>query len=740
MLPLKSMTATRQREMRELIARLERDSERLRDARHHDPHAILGRHRLAGEEMVVIFLPGAVDVRINRTHDAKRHRSTDFFIWHGEPGSLPARYTISWRDQVGGMFEAHDAYAFPPLIEAGDLEAFNSGTHRRAHRFLGAHLRTVDGVPGVQFAVWAPNSERVSVVGPFNRWDGRRHPMRVRGSTGVWELFIPDIGVGTLYKYEIRNRDNGTIHLKCDPYGRQFELRPANAGIVADATPYAWQDASWMQSRRQQDWLHAPMSIYEVHLGSWQRADDGGFLSYEAIAERLVPYVLEHGFTHVELLPITEHPLDDSWGYQATGYFAPTSRHGTAAGLKRLIDCCHGAGIGVILDWVPAHFPRDAHALAHFDGSPLYEYSDPRKAEHLDWGTLVFNYERHEIRAFLISSACFWLEDFHVDGLRVDAVASMLYLDYSRRRDDWVPNAQGGNHNLEAISFLKELNTVTHGEFPGTVTLAEESTEWPLVSRPVANGGLGFSMKWNMGWMHDTLKYMSEDPVHRSYHHDKLTFGMMYAYSENFVLPFSHDEVVHLKRSLLAKMPGDDWQRAANLRLLFTYEWTYPGKKLLFMGGEFAQPTEWNFRAALPWYLAGNGMHAGMRRLVADLNRMYRGSAALYRHEFEPAGFRWIDCEDRANSVVSFRRIAGDELLVVALNFTPVPRERYLLGTPVAGSYREILNSDSTYYGGSNLGNPLPLTARAVPRHGLPYSIELTLPPLGGVVLEVVKR
>ena len=740
MLPLKSMTATRQREMRELIARLERDFERLRDARHHDPHAILGRHRLAGEEMVVIFLPGAVDVRINRTHDAKRHRSTDFFIWHGEPGSLPARYTISWRDQAGGMFEAHDAYTFPPLIEAGDLEAFNSGTHRRAHRFLGAHLRTVDGVPGVQFAVWAPNSERVSVVGPFNRWDGRRHPMRVRGSTGVWELFIPDIGVGTLYKYEIRNRDNGTIHLKCDPYGRQFELRPANAGIVADATPYAWQDASWMQSRRQQDWLHAPMSIYEVHLGSWQRADDGGFLSYEAIAERLVPYVLEHGFTHVELLPITEHPLDDSWGYQATGYFAPTSRHGTAAGLKRLIDCCHGAGIGVILDWVPAHFPRDAHALAHFDGSPLYEYSDPRKAEHLDWGTLVFNYERHEIRAFLISSACFWLEDFHVDGLRVDAVASMLYLDYSRRRDDWVPNAQGGNHNLEAISFLKELNTVTHGEFPGTVTLAEESTEWPLVSRPVANGGLGFSMKWNMGWMHDTLKYMSEDPVHRSYHHDKLTFGMMYAYSENFVLPFSHDEVVHLKRSLLAKMPGDDWQRAANLRLLFTYEWTYPGKKLLFMGGEFAQPTEWNFRAALPWYLAGNGMHAGMRRLVADLNRMYRGSAALYRHEFEPAGFRWIDCEDRANSVVSFRRIAGDELLVVALNFTPVPRERYLLGTPVAGSYREILNSDSTYYGGSNLGNPLPLTARSVPRHGLPYSIELTLPPLGGVVLEVVKR
>ena len=721
--------------MRELIASLERDFERLRDARHHDPHAILGRHQRAGREMVVVFLPGASHVRINRTKDAQRHRSSDIFIWHGEPGSIPARYTVSWQDHAGAMFEAHDAYSFPPLIDDGELEAFNSGQHRRTHRFLGAHPRLVDGIPGVQFAVWAPNAERVSIVGPFNFWDGRRHPMRVRGATGVWELFIPDIGVGTLYKFEIRNRDNGAIHLKADPYGRQFELRPANAGIVADATPYAWHDDGWMQTRLRHDWLHAPMSIYEVHLGSWQRADDGGFLSYETIAERLVPYVLEHGFTHVELMPITEHPLDDSWGYQATGYFAPTSRHGTAAGLKHLVDRCHTAGIGVILDWVPAHFPRDAHALAHFDGSPLYEYADPRKAEHLDWGTLVFNYERHEVRAFLISSACFWLEDFHADGLRVDAVASMLYLDYSRRREDWVPNAQGGNHNLEAIEFLKELNTVTHGEFPGTVTLAEESTEWPLVSRPVANGGLGFSMKWNMGWMHDTLKYMSEDPIHRSYHHDKLTFGMMYAYSENFVLPFSHDEVVHLKHSMLAKMPGDDWQRAANLRLLYTYQWTYPGKKLLFMGGEFAQPTEWNFRVALPWYLAGEGLHAGMRRLVADLNRIYRERAALSRNEFEPEGFRWIDCEDRANSILSYLRIAGDQLLVAALNFTPVPRERYLLGVPVAGKYREIFNSDSTYYGGSNLGNPLAVTTRPVSRHGLPYSIELTLPPLAGVVL-----
>ena len=722
--------------MRELLASLERDFERLRDARHHDPHSILGRHEHAGREYVIVYLPGAAHVRINRTHEAVRHRGGDFFVWHGEPGSIPPRYTISWQDGGGGVYEVHDPYAFPPLIDAGELHAFSAGVHRRAHRFLGAHQRTVDGISGVQFAVWAPNAERVSVVGPFNLWDGRRHPLRSRGMSGVWELFVPALDAGTLYKFEIRNRDNGTLHLKTDPYGRQFELRPATAAIVADPSSYAWQDEDWMRRRSQGDWLHAPMSIYEVHLGSWQRAPDGGFLDYGAIAERLVPYLLEHGFTHVELLPVTEHPLDDSWGYQATGYFAPTSRHGTAAGLKQLVERCHRARLGVILDWVPAHFPRDAHALAHFDGSPLYEYADPRKAEHLDWGTLVFDYSRREVRSFLISNACYWLEEFHADGLRVDAVASMLYLDYSRRKDDWVPNAQGGNHNLEAIEFLKDLNSVTHGEFPGTVTLAEESTEWPLVSRPVSSGGLGFSMKWNMGWMHDTLAYIREDPIHRAHHHEKLTFGMMYAYSENFVLPFSHDEVVHLKGSLLAKMPGDDWQRAANLRLLYTYQWTYPGKKLLFMGSEFAQPTEWNFRVALPWYLAGEARGAGMRRLVADLNRLYRERPALFRHEFEPAGFSWIDCEDRARSLLSYRRIAGDAFVIVALNFTPVPRERYRLGVPAPGRYREIFNSDSEFYGGGNLGNPLPIEARPAPLHGLPFSIELTLPPLAGVVLE----
>lgn len=729
------MTANARRDLRELLASLEPDFERIAGARHHDPHAVLGRHEHAGAEYAVVYLPGATRVHLNRSLPAARHGSSDFFVWHGAPGTLPARYTISWEDGHGGVYEIHDPYCFPPQIDERELASFNAGSHRRVHRMLGSHPRTVDGVPGVQLAVWAPNAERVSVVGPFNLWDGRRHPLRVRGSSGVWELFLPGIGPGSLYKFEIRNRDNGAVHLKIDPYGRAFEMRPDTAAIVAAPSSHQWHDSQWMGARAPAAWLHAPMSVYEVHLGSWQRHDDGGFLNYREIADRLIPHVRERGFTHIEVLPLTEHPLDDSWGYQATGYFAPTSRHGSADDLKAFIDRCHTSGIGVILDWVPAHFPRDAHALAHFDGAPLFEYQDPRKAEHLDWGTLVFNYERHEVRAFLISSACYWLEEFHVDGLRVDAVASMLYLDYSRRAGDFVPNRHGGNHNLEAIEFLKELNSVTHGEFPGTVTLAEESTEWPLVTRPVSAGGLGFSMKWNMGWMHDTLKYMSEDPLHRSHHHEKLTFGMMYAYSENFVLPFSHDEVVHLKGSLFARMPGDEWQRFANLRLLYAYQWTYPGKKLLFMGSEFAQPTEWNFRVGLPWHLAGEPARAGVNRLVADLNRLYRDEPALHRHEFEPAGFRWVDPDDRAHSVLTYLRRAGEDFLVVALNFTPVPREGLRIGVPRAGQYREIFNSDSTFYGGSNLGNPLPLEARALRAHGFEHAIEATLPPLGAIVL-----
>jgi 1,4-alpha-glucan branching enzyme len=743
MLPLKLMTATGRRELRELLASLERDLQRIADARHHDPHAILGRHLLGGTEYAIVYLPATRQVRLHRAHAAQRLRATDFFVWSGPAGTLPPRYTISREDDQGGLHEFHDPYCFPPQISDPELASFNNGSHRRIHRMLGAHAREVDGVGGTQFAVWAPHAERASVVGPFNLWDGRRHAMRVRGSSGVWEIFVPGIGPGTLYKFELRNRDNGTVHLKTDPCGRQFELRPADAAFVASNTSHEWRDSEWMERRRTQPWLHAPMSIYEVHLASWQRAQDGGFLSYAELAERLIPHLRDHGFTHVEFLPLTEHPLDDSWGYQTTGYFAATSRHGEAEGLKLLIDRCHQAGIGVILDWVPAHFPRDTHALARYDGEPLFEYSDPRKAEHLDWGTLVFDYSKHEVRAFLLSSACYWLEEFHVDGLRVDAVASMLYLDYSRRAGDFVPNRYGGNHNLEAVDFLKELNSVTHLDFPGTVTLAEESTEWPLVSRPVADGGLGFSMKWNMGWMHDTLAYMKEDPLYRVHHHQKLTFGMMYAYSENFVLPFSHDEVVHLKGSLYARMPGDEWQKFANLRLLYAYQWSYPGKKLLFMGGEFAQPTEWNFRVGLPWHLAGEERRLGVRALIRDLNALYRAERALHAHEFEPRGFRWIDPDDRSHSVLTFLRIADEDpvrgdFLVVALNFTPVPRERFRIGVPRTGQYAEIFNSDSKFYGGSNLGNPLPVTAQRMRTHGHEQTIEVTLPPLAGVILRPV--
>jgi 1,4-alpha-glucan branching enzyme len=719
-----------------LLKSLETDLKRIAEARHHHPGAILGHHEFHGLEVAILHLPDTAEVRLDGRHDARRHAESDFFVWEGRKGDLATHYRVSWNDGQGASGEFVDPYSFIPVPDADGLARLAAGHSIDAWRLLGAHVTAIDGVQGVLFSVWAPNAERVSVVGDFNRWDGRRHPLNVHGASGVWTLFIPGLGSGAIYKYEIRNRDNGTVHLKADPYARQFELRPGNAAIVAGPSNYAWADDAWRRHRERHGWLHAPMSIYEVHLGSWQRKADGGFLNYRELARELVPYVKRLGFTHIELLPVTEHPLDDSWGYQATGYFAATSRHGTPDDLRYFVDQCHQHGIGVLLDWVPAHFPRDAHALANFDGSALYEYSDPRKAEHRDWGTLVFDYARKEVRSFLLSSACFWLGEFHFDGLRVDAVASMLYLDFGRRGEAFVPNEYGGNQNLEAIEFLRLLNSITHDRFPGTVTLAEESTEWPLVSRPVSDGGLGFSMKWNMGWMHDTLKYFAEDPIYRSHHHDKLTFGMMYAYSENFVLPFSHDEVVHLKRSLLAKMPGDSWQQFANLRLLLAYQWMYPGKKLLFMGGEIAQTTEWNFRVALPRYLEGEAAHAGVQRLVQDLNRLYANSPALYRHEFEPSGFRWIDCDDRSQSVISFERRAGDEVLIVALNFTPVPRYGYRIGVPLSGRYREVLNSDSEYYGGSNVGNLAEIHASAEPRMGRPFSVALTLPPLGAVVLK----
>ncbi|MFZ5620972.1 MAG: 1,4-alpha-glucan branching protein GlgB [Pseudomonadota bacterium] len=706
------------------------------EARHHDPFAVLGRHPYGNGERVLAYLPGARTVRLVEA-DAKLARipDSDFFAWQGASGTIPQRYRLEWIDAHGNARTAYDPYCFPPQLSDFDLHLFGEGRHWHAYRFMGAHPHRCDGVDGVRFAVWAPNAERVSVVGDFNAWDGRRHPMRVRGGSGIWELFIPGLTPGQFYKYEIRNREYGTVHLKIDPYGREFEHRPGTAARIPDISRYEWGDADWLRTRRDRDWLHAPMSVYEVHLGSWRRGPQGEFLNYRELAGQLIPYVQGQGFTHIELLPVTEHPLDDSWGYQATGYYAPTSRHGTPDDFRFFVDQCHQHGIGVILDWAPGHFPKDDHALARFDGSALYEHADPRRGEHRDWGTLIFNYGRNEVRNFLLSSALYWIEECHIDGLRVDAVASMLYLDYSRDAGDWLPNIYGGRENLEAIDFLRQLNEVTHGQHPGTLMIAEESTAWPQVTRPAYVGGLGFSMKWNMGWMHDTLVYFSKDPVHRHYHHDQLTFGLLYAFTENFVLPFSHDEVVHGKSSMLHKMPGDEWQQFANLRLLYTYMWTYPGKKLLFMGSEFGQRSEWNFAAPLEWQALEYAPHAGVQNLVRDLNRLYRSEPALHAHDFEHEGFGWIDCHDAAQSVISYQRRAGTEVLVNVFNFTPVVREGYRLGVPEHGRYRVLLNSDSFFYGGGNIGEQI-LNTEPTPWMGHPCSIALTLPPLAGVVLK----
>ncbi|MGE3666561.1 MAG: 1,4-alpha-glucan branching protein GlgB [Steroidobacteraceae bacterium] len=717
-----------------MLAPLARDLERIAAGRHHHPHGVLGRHDGAdGECTILLHLPRARGVTIEDGLEAQRLDHSDFFAWRGSAALVPVHYRVQWSDALG-THARHDPYSFAPQIDAGSLASFARGAHHSAWEMLGALPSVRDGIAGVRFAVWAPHAERVSVVGPFCQWDGRQYPLSARASSGVFELFVPGLAPGELYKFEIRHRDSGALSLKSDPYAREAELRPATASRVGNLAPYAWRDDGWLAARAARNWLHAPMSIYEVHAGSWRRHADGGYCTWRELAQTLVPYAKDLGYTHLELLPVTEHPLDDSWGYQATGYFAPTSRHGTPDDLRHFIDACHAAGLGVLLDWVPGHFPRDAHGLARFDGAPLYEYADPRRGEHRDWGTLVFDYERHEVRSFLLSSACFWLGEFHFDGLRVDAVASMLYLDYSRK-DDFLPNRYGGNQNLEAIAFLRELNALVHARYPGAVVIAEESTDWPMVSRPTETGGRGFSMKWNMGWMHDTLGYFGKDPLFRSHHHRQLTFAMMYAYTENFVLPLSHDEVVHLKRSLLGRMPGDAWQRFANLRLLYLYMWTLPGKKLLFMGGEFGQDSEWDFARGLPWPQADEPGHAGIRPLIRDLNRLYAGEPGLHRHEFEPQGFEWLDCDDAASSILAYVRRSGESFVVVALNFTPVPRHGLRIGVPQAGRYREILNSDSAFYGGSNVGNPLPLATSAVPHHGRAQSLEITLPPLGGVIL-----
>ena len=625
-------------------------------------------------------------------------------------------------------------------ISPFDLHLLAEGRHYRSFDKLGAHLREVDGVRGVHFAVWAPNAAQVDVLGDFNAWAAGATPLRVREEAGVWEAFVPGIGVGALYKYRVVSRFNGYESERADPYGFGAEIRPQTASKVVDLDQYVWTDEEWLARRERTEPLRAPVSIYEVHLGSWMRSPEDGnrWLTYRELAPALAQYICDMGYTHVELLPINEHPFDGSWGYQTVGYFAPTSRFGSPIDFMFFIDYLHRAGVGVLLDWVPAHFPSDGHGLGYFDGTHLYEHEDPRQGHHPDWGTLVFNYGRSEVKNFLISNALFWMEKYHIDGLRVDAVASMLYLDYGRKAGEWIPNRFGGRENLDAVDFLRELNTLAYGERHGVIIAAEESTSWPMVSRPTYLGGLGFGFKWNMGWMHDMLDYMGHEPVHRSYHHNRLTFSLVYAFAENFMLPLSHDEVVHGKRSMIEKMPGDDWQKFANLRMLYGYQFGHPGKKLQFMGCEFGQRSEWNHDTSLDWHLLEQPLHAGLQQWVRDLNRLYRDTPSLYELDHDPAGFEWIDCSDHESSVVSFIRRGRDprDVLLFVCNFTPMPRHNRRVGAPFGGLWREVLNSDATLYGGSGQGNAGGAMALAESHHGRPYRIELVVPPLSVVIFQ----
>ena len=629
------------------------------------------------------------------------------------------------------------------LLTPLDLRLLAEGNRYKNHEKLGAHLVEVDGVKGTRFAVWAPNAKSVAVIGDFNDWNRDSHPMRNHPEAGVWEVFVPAVGRNTRYKYFIRSRTEDYEVEKADPYAFATEMRPGTASKVWNLAGYDWGDGEWMASRAPKSAHDAPISIYEVHLGSWMRVpDEGGWLTYRDLAPRLAEYAVEMGFTHVELLPITEHPFDGSWGYQTVSYYAPTARFGTPQEFKFLVDTLHQAGLGVFLDWAPAHFPKDEHGLGFFDGTHLYEHADPRLGHHPDWDTLIFNYGRKGVVDFLIGSALFWLDQYHIDGLRVDAVASMLYLDYGRKKDEWVPNQHGGRENIEAIDFLRRLNERVYAECPGAVTFAEESTAWPMVSRPTSMGGLGFGFKWNMGWMNDTLAYIEKDPLHRTHHHKKITFSTLYAFSENFILPFSHDEVVHMKGSMLDKMPGDEWQKFANLRTLYGYLFTYPGKKLLFMGSEFGQGREWTHDESLDWHLLDYPRHAGLRRWVQDLNRLYRSECALFESDSDSRGFEWIDGTDRQRSVISFlrRAVSPNDELVVVCNFTPVPREGYRIGVPHEGCWQELLNSDAALYGGSGVGNLGGLKAETEPTHGRSHSLNLTVPPLGCLIVKRTER
>ena len=710
---------------------------------HGDPFAILGMHGGDDQALTVrVFAPRASSVEvIDRNAGrsvAKLPRLHDAGFFAGAVGRRKNRFAYTLRIVEGDrVTETEDPYSFAPILGELDVYLMAEGTHRQLYAKLGAQLQTFDGIDGVSFVVWAPNASRVSVVGDFNHWDGRCHPMRKRYEGGLWELFVPRLERGALYKYELISASGSRLPLKADPVSFEQELPPATSSKVHGLVDYKWNDHEWMARRGKVLEVSAPVSIYEVHAGSWRRRSDGSWLDYDELGDSLIAHVKSMGFTHIELLPITEHPFSGSWGYQPIGLFAPTSRFGTPEAFARFVDRCHQEGIGVILDWVPAHFPSDEHGLGRFDGTALYEHDDPRLGLHKDWNTLVYNFGRREVSNFLLASALFWLAQFHIDALRVDAVSSMLYLDYSREPGEWLPNVYGSNENLEAIKFLHQTNTSVSEQFPGAVTIAEESTAWPNVSRPVQEGGLGFGYKWNMGWMHDTLEYMKKEPIYRSHHQNQMTFGLVYAFSENFILALSHDEVVHGKGSLFGKMPGDRWQKFANLRAYYAFMWTHPGKKLLFMGGEFAQEREWNHDSSLDWHLTDDPMHAGVMHLVKDLNRLYHELPALHQRDCSPEGFQWIDASDAAQSVLIYLRKGFDDIkpALVILNFTPMVREGYRVGVPAGGHWNEVLNTDSSLYGGSNVGNFGGVASSDVPWHGQATSIEVTLPPLSALVL-----
>ena len=710
---------------------------------HGAPFSLLGMHETGAKKpgvVVRVFRPSATKTELIRVADGKAVEMPrihadglyEAFFPNEKPFAYQLRFT--WFDKTTATLE--DPYRFPLQLTDLDMYLLGEGTNYKAYAKMGAHPMTIDGVEGVHFAVWAPNAVRVSVVGWFNNWDGRIHPMQQRGGSGLWELFLPHLKAGDLYKFEVKGH-HAFLAQKADPFAFASELRPRSASMVWDVQKYAWQDAAWLAKRDQTHWLEEAISVYEVHLSSWRRNpdDNNRMLTYGELAETLIPYVKKMGYTHVEMLPISEHPFDGSWGYQTIGYYSPTSRFGNPDEFKAFVDKCHQEGIGVIIDWVPAHFPKDGHGLAYFDGTHLYEHDDPRLGEHKDWGTYIFNYGRNEVRSFLLSNAIFLADVYHVDGLRVDAVASMLYLDYSRKEGEWIPNKYGGRENLDAVDFLKKFNELVHAEFPGFLTFAEESTAWPMVSRPTYLGGLGFDLKWNMGWMHDTLDYMHKDPVFRKYHHHQMTFSMIYAFNENFILPFSHDEVVHGKGAMLSKMPGDMWQQFANLRLLYAYMYAHPGKKLTFMGMEFGQWREWQHNESLDWHLLEYDSHAGLQRLARDLNEMLKGFPCLHQIDFSWEGFEWIDLNDWENSMLFALRKGKDpnDLLVCGFNFTPVPRQGYRMGVPRAGTYEEVLNTDATIYGGGGVGNPRFVKAEKQEWQGREFSIPVVVPPLGAV-------